>query len=142
MKSTATTGTDGAPNVTGYVFARQAIRQWLTSWCRFGAVIIDARRQRRLHPGNVDIEIFQSERKLITVQSLRTLAKLRTLQVMNDRTKTLDLGARSLQLGPLIGGLRGHVAYQPMQSIDIGGERGEIEIHARESNPSLRRHPR
>ena len=112
------------------------------SWCSFGAVLIEARRQRRLHPGNIDIEVFQTECKLITVQSLRPPAELRALQVMNDRPETLDLDARSLQLGPLIGGLRGHVAYQPMQRIDIGWERGEIEIHARESNPSLRRHPR
>jgi hypothetical protein len=90
------------------------------SWCSFESVLIDARRQRRLHPGNVDIEVFQAECKLITVEALRSPAELRALQVMNDRPETLDLGARSLQLGPLIGSLRGQVAYQPMQGIDVG----------------------
>jgi hypothetical protein len=66
---------------------------------------------------------------------------LRTLQVMNDRPETLDLGARPLQLGPLVGGLRGQIAHQPMQRIDVGWERGEIEIHAGKSNAGWRRHP-
>ena len=108
---------------------------------RFGTVIIDARRQRRLHPCNVDIEILQSERKLITVQPLRSPAKLRTLQMMNDRPETLYLGPCLRKLGSLVGGLGGHVTYQPMQRIDIGGERGEIEIHAGELNSGLRQDP-
>ena len=112
------------------------------SWCSFGAVLIEARRQRRLHPGNVDVEVFQPERKLIIVEALRPPAELGALQALNDQSQALDLGTRPRQLGSLIGGLGGHVAYQPMQRIDIGWERGEIEIHARESNPSLRRHPR
>jgi hypothetical protein len=54
--------------------------------------------------------------------------------MMNNRSKTFDLGARLLQLGPLISGLSGQVAHQPMQRIDVGWERGEIEIHAGKSN--------
>ena len=49
---------------------------------------------------------------------------------MNNRPETLDLGERSLQLGLLVSGLRGQIAHQPMQRIDVGWERGEIEIHA------------
>ena len=61
---------------------------------------------------------------------------------MNDRPKTLDLGQRSLQLGLLVSGLRGQIAHQPMQRIDVGWERGEIEIHAGKSNAGSRDHPR
>jgi hypothetical protein len=101
-----------------------------------------ARRQRRLHPGDIDLEVFETKRKLITIQSLRTAAELRALRALNDQSQALDLGACSRQLGSLTSGLRGQVAHQPMQRIDIGGERGEIEIHARKSNADLRRHPR
>ena len=107
MKSAAATGTDCAGDVACYIFTRQAIRQRLTSWCRFGTIIIDARRQRRAHPGNVDIEVFETERKLIIVQPLRSPAELRALQALNNRLETVHLGARSLQFVPLIGGLRG-----------------------------------
>ena len=69
---------------------------------RSGPIIIDAGRQRRLHPGNVDIEVFEPERELITIQPLRSPTELRALQVMNDRPETLDLGARSRQLSSLI----------------------------------------
>jgi hypothetical protein len=64
------------------------------------------------------------------------------LQLMNNRPETLDLGARSLQLGSLVSSLYDEVAHQPMQRIDVGGKRGEIEIHAGKSNAGSRHHPR
>jgi hypothetical protein len=71
MKGTPTAGADDASDVDHYVFARQAVGKWLTSLTSFGAgIIISARRQRRLHPGNVDIEVFETERELIRIQPL------------------------------------------------------------------------
>jgi hypothetical protein len=61
---------------------------------------------------------------------------------MNNRPETLDLGARSFQLGSLVNGLRGEVAHKPMQRIDIGGKRGEIEIHAASLTPARDDSPR
>jgi hypothetical protein len=37
--------------------------------------------------------------------------------------------------------LRGKLVHQPMQCIDVDRQRGEIEIHARDSNTGRRRHP-
>jgi len=48
----------------------------------------------------------------------------------------LDLSARLRQLGSLVNGLSGQVAYQPMQGIDVCGKRGEIEIHAASLTPA------
>jgi len=63
------------------------------------------------------------------------------LQALNDEPETLDLGLHPCKLGLVPCGLRGQLAHQPMQGIDIGGERGEIEIHAQEFNASAQQHP-
>ena len=60
MKGTATAGTGTRRDIARDIFAREAIWEQPTSWCS-GADIIDAGRQRRLHPGNVDIEVFEPE---------------------------------------------------------------------------------
>jgi len=128
MKTAATAGTSAVRDIEGQVFARQALREWPTSCCRFA--IIDARHHRCLRPSDVDIEVFEPKRELIPIQSLRSATELRTLQVLNDQPEALNLGTGSLQLSPLVIGSSGQVAHQPMQGIDVGGKRGEIEIHA------------
>jgi hypothetical protein len=70
MKGTATTGAGATRDVDRYVLARQGIRKWMASWCSFRAIIISARRQRSLHPGNLDSQVFKPERELILIQPL------------------------------------------------------------------------
>lgn len=110
-------------------------------WRRFKINVVD-RGRRRLCPSYVGIEVLKSERKLVAVESFRSPTELRALQSLNDKSKALDLGPYLRKLGSVPRGLRGQLAHHPMQRIDIGGERGEIEIHVCESNSSLRRHPR
>jgi hypothetical protein len=120
MKATPTARARATRDVDRYVLALEAIGKRLTSWCSFGAAIIDARRQGRLHPRDVNVEVFEPERKLITIQPLRSPAELGALQLMNNRSEALGLGTRSLQLGSLVSGLCSQVTHQPMQGIDIG----------------------
>ena len=136
MKSAATAGAIAAREVDGYVFTRQAVWKRLTSWSSFRTVINEARRHRRLRPGNVDIEILEPKCKLITVEPLRPATELRALQTLNDQSEVLDLGARLRQFGSLVSGLSGQLAHQPMQGIDVGGKRGEIEIHPASLTPA------
>jgi hypothetical protein len=107
----------------------------------FTMIIVDRGCRRLLCSGDVGIEVLKSERKLVAVEPFRSPAELRALQALNHQPKTLDLSPHSRKLSSLIRGLRGKIAHQPMQRIDIGGERGEIEIHARESNAGAQRHP-
>jgi len=50
-------------------------------------------------------------------------------------------GITKIPLSVIVGHLRGKFAHQPMQCIDIDRQRGEIEIHARESNTDRQQHP-
>jgi hypothetical protein len=90
---------------------------------------------RGLHPRNIGVEIFQPESKLITIEPFRPPTKLRPLQAPDDEPQPFHLGTHRSQLCVIIGDLRSKRAHQPMQGIDIDRQRGEIEIHARESNP-------
>ena len=95
---------------------------------------------RGLRPRNIGVEIFQPESKLITIEPFRSPSKLRSLQALDDEPQALHLGTRRSQLRVIIGDLRGKRAHQPMQGIDIDRQRGEIEIHTRESNTGRQQH--
>jgi hypothetical protein len=56
------------------------------------------------------------------------------LQALDDEPEPLHLGTRRSKLRVIIDYLRGKLAHQPMQCINIGRKRGEIEIHAPEFN--------
>src|SRR4029077_6680482 len=62
MKGTPTAGAGTAFDVDCYVLALKAIGKRLTPWSSF--FTIRARRQRRLHPSNVNIQVFETEREL------------------------------------------------------------------------------
>ena len=50
----------------------------------------------RLQAGNIGVEIFQSESKLVAIHPFRAPSELRTLEPPNDELESLDL---SLRLG-------------------------------------------
>jgi hypothetical protein len=74
--------------------------------------------------------------------SFRSSSKLPALQVLDDEAKPLYPSARCSKLCVIIGHLRGKLAHQSLQRIDLGRQRGEIEIHAPESNLFGSEHPR
>ena len=74
-----------------------------------------------------------------TIEPFRPPSKLRSLQALDDEPEPLHLGARRRKLRVVVDHLRGKLAHQPMQGIDIDRQRGEIEIHARESNTGRQR---
>src|ERR1051325_6282231 len=94
-----------------------------------------------LRPCKIGVEVFQSERKLVAVESFRSPPELRASQVLDDEPEALYLGTCRRKLRIITGCLRGQLAYQTMEGMDIDGQRGEIEMHATDSNFGRRRHP-
>src|SRR5262249_31083374 len=84
----------------------------------------------RLQAGNIGVEVFQSESKLVAIDPFRAPSKLRTLESPNDELEPLDLGLRLSKLGSIVRHLRGQVPHQLVQRIDIRRQRGEIDVHA------------
>jgi hypothetical protein len=78
---------------------------------------------------------------LIAIEPFRPPSKLRALQALDDEPEPLHLGMRRSKLRVIIGHLCGKLAHQPMQCIDVDRQRGEIEIHAGESNTGRQQHP-
>jgi hypothetical protein len=102
---------------------------------RFNLGVIDCNRPIRcLRPRDVGVEVFQSQSKLIAIEPFRPASELRALQALDDEPEPIHLGTRRSKSRVIIGHLGGELAHQPMQCIDIDRQRGEIEIHARDSN--------
>ena len=110
-------------------------------WFRLGVINYDC-PIRCLCPRDIGVEVFQSQSKLIAIEPFGPPSKLRALQALDDQPEPLDLGTRRCKLRVIIGYLCGKLAHQPMQCTDIDRQRGEIEIHARDSNTGRRRHPK
>ncbi len=74
--------------------------------------------------GDVGIEIFQPEGKLIGIEALGAASEPGSLKFFDDALKTSDL---------VIAGLDddGHVAHQAVQKVDVGGQVLKIETHER-----------
>lgn len=108
---------------------------------RFSLGVIDC-SIRCLCPRHIGTEIFQSQSKLIVIEPLRSPPKLRALQALDDEPEPLHLGPRRSKLRVILGNFGGKLAHQAMQCIDVHWQRGEIEIHARESNIDRQRPPR
>ena len=75
------------------------------------------RRQLGLRPGNVGIEVFQAELKLIVGQPLGTAPEATTLQRLDHLPQPVDL---RLRLRPLAVERHGQLADHPMQRRDVG----------------------
>jgi hypothetical protein len=52
----------------------------------------------RLQAGNIGIEVFQSESKLVAIDTFRPPSKLGALEAPNDQLESVDLGLRLGQL--------------------------------------------
>src|SRR5262245_22597663 len=83
------------------------------------------------HAGNIGVEVFQSESKLIAIDPFRAPSELRALEPPNDELESLDLGLRLRKLRLIVRHLRSQVAHQLVQRIDVRRQRGEIDVHAR-----------
>ena len=88
-----------------------------------------------LQAGNIGVEVFQSESKLVAIDPFRAPSELRALESLNDELEPLDLGLRLGKLGSIARHLRSQVTHQLVQLIDIRRQRGEIDVHA----PNLKR---
>src|SRR5437870_7855888 len=107
----------------------------------FGVGIV-RRRMTGLRPGDVRIEVFQAESKLVAVDPFRPPSELRALQALNDEPEPLDLGLRLGKLRTLPRHLPSQVAHQPVQRVDLNRQRGEINVHAQDSNACRPQYPR
>ena len=47
-----------------------------------------------LQAGNIGVEVFQSESKLVAIDPFRAPSELRALEPPNDQLESLDLGLR------------------------------------------------
>ena len=131
MERAAAAGTDAIINIDGHIFARQMVRKSLPMWRRLRTDIVGrCCRMVRLQAGNIGVEVFQSESKLVAIDLFRAPSKLCALQSPNDELEPLDLGLRLGKLGSIVRHLRSQVPHQLVQRIDIRRQRGEIDVHA------------
>jgi hypothetical protein len=72
-----------------------------------------------LQAGNISVEVFQSESKLVAIDPFRPPSELRALEAPNDELESFDLGLRLTKLGSIVRHLRSQVAHQLVQCIDI-----------------------
>jgi hypothetical protein len=72
-----------------------------------------------LQAGNISVEVFQSESKLVAIDPFRPPSELRALEPPNDELESFDLGLRLAKLGSIVRHLRSQVAHQLVQCIDI-----------------------
>src|SRR5258708_34983266 len=82
-----------------------------------------------LQAGNIGVEVFQSESKLVAIDPFRAPSELRALESLNDELEPLDLGLRLGKLGSIARHLRSQVTHQLVQLIDIRRQRGEDDDH-------------
>ena len=95
-----------------------------------------------LCPRQIGVEIFERQRELIVVESFGASTELPTLQALDDETEPLDLSMRGDQLCIVTGDLRGELAHEQMQSINVDRQRAEIQNHARQVNVCGTQNPR
>ncbi len=74
--------------------------------------------------GDIGIEIFQPEGKLVGIEALGAASELRPLKLFDEALEAFDL---------VVAGLDGddHVAHQAVQKIDVRGQALKIEAHER-----------
>jgi hypothetical protein len=143
MQRAAAARTGMPANIELYVLARQMIRKLRAPRRGFGGA--RARRdykEARFDPGDIGLDVFEPEGQLIAIDTLRAPPELMALKPLNDETEPLDLGLRLNELGAIAILLRGQLAYQPMQRIDVIRQSVEIEGHASECKTESQKRPR
>jgi hypothetical protein len=78
----------------------------------------------RCRAGDVGIEIFQPEGKLIRIEALGAASELPSLKLFDEALEAFNLVVAALDTGR-------HVAHQAVQKVDVGGQVLEIESHER-----------
>jgi hypothetical protein len=94
------------------------------------AVVRRCRWMACLQAGNIGVEVFQSESKLVSIDLFRPPSELHALEPPNDELESLDLSQRLGKLGSVAGILRSQVTHQSVQRISIARQRGEVDVHA------------
>ena len=84
----------------------------------------------RLQAGDIGVEVFQPESKLIAIEPFRAPSELRALEPPNDELEPLDLGLRLGKLGSIVRYLRSQITHPLVQRLDIRRQRSEIDVHA------------
>ncbi len=74
--------------------------------------------------GDVRVEIFQPEGKLIGIQALGAASELPSLKLFDEALETFNLVVAGLDGG-------GHVAHLAVQKVDVGGQVRKVETHER-----------
>ena len=99
MERATTAGTGALINIDRHILARQMLGKSLPA-CRSLRTDIVRRccRMVRLQAGNIGVEVFQSESKLVAIAPFRAPSKLRALEAPDDELEPLDL---ILRLGKL-----------------------------------------
>jgi len=122
-RSSAPTTADLTIDVEQNVLARQMIGQWLAPGWRFGCLWRD-RRTALPDAGNIAVEILKCERQLIGIEAFGATPELRSLQLLDDDLKALDLAIAALDN-------IGDLTHQTVQQIRIGWQIFEVKPHVR-----------
>ena len=123
MQRAAAAAADHALNIKADLFARQMARQRFATRGPF-ACLPFVTRTLLFFAGKIAVDLFERERQLVGIKALGTTAKLRPLQLLDDRLQALDLAVAVLDGG-------GHVANEMLQMSRFGRQIVEIEPHAR-----------
>ena len=123
MQRAAAAAADRALNVEADLFARQMVGQRLATRGPFGLLLL-AMRTLLFFAGKIAVDLFERERQLVGIKALGTTAKLRPLQLFDNRFKALDLAVAVLDGG-------GHIANETLQKSRFGRQIVEIEPHVR-----------
>ena len=127
VKLATTARTVMALHIEPHILSRQMVGKRRVPWrgpgLRFRIV---GRRHGMMNfrAGDVGIEIFQPEGKLIGIEVLGAASELGSLKLFDEALETSDL---------VVAGLHGgrHVAHQAVQKVDVGGQVRKIETHER-----------
>ena len=99
-------------NIEADILALQMIGQWFATRGPFDRLLF-ATRTLLFLTGDIAVDLFERERQLIGIEALGTTAKLRPLQLFDDRPQPLDLAAAVLDGG-------GHIANEMLQKSRFG----------------------
>ena len=127
MDRAATAGTGAGVDVEGHILARQVVGQAGTVVRYTLGPFLSAGRLRRqigLRPGDIGIEIFEPEGKLIGIEALGPASEPGSLKLLDNTLEAFNF---------VIAGLDDdrHIAHQAVQKADVGRQVLKIETHER-----------
>ena len=120
VQRAATTCADLRADIDLELFTWQMGGKRLAPWLavfRFGSRLV-----RCFSAGFVGLDVLQSKRELVGIDTLGSAAELRPLKLLDDQLESFDLAVALLND-------RGHVSYKAMQQDRIGRKIVKIELH-------------